>query len=218
MSSSLRFCPGRPKTKLSSVVGHKDQMTDRKILRETWMRDGSYLNKMFHAGDLYNQWLEIALLYIPDDILDQLKDGLLIISNTQRDACRVPRSLVKDHEIVLLSERIMPKQGADTRQPRSRYFIFCVLHEIAHAFRKHLSPVWDNLTKEQNDKQEAEADVLAFSWFNARVKAIANPLEPVLTKEEIKEQEDYFRDLIKKEYENAQQGAEPYKKTRGGFF
>jgi hypothetical protein len=171
------------------------------------MCEGSYFNKMFHAGNLYNQWLEIALGYLPDDILDQFKGNLLIISNTQRDACRLPRSLAKDREIIFLSERIMPKQGGDSGQPKARYFIFCVLHEIAHALRNHLSPMWDNLTKAENDKQEAEADELALAWFNARVRAVANPYEPEMTKEEIKTQEDYFRDLMKKEHENVQSTA-----------
>ena len=179
-------------------VGHEERMTHCKQLRQTSRQAGSYFNKMFHAGDLYNQWLEIAFFYVPDDVLDELKDRLLIISNTQRDACRVPRSLVKDREIIFLSERIMPKQGADSGQPKARYFIFCVLHEVAHALKKHLSPTWDNLTREQNEQQEAEADNLALSWFNARVRANANPYELEMTREEIKEQEAYFRELMRK--------------------
>lgn len=174
-------------------------MPNMRALRDTYMSKGSYFYKMFHAGGIHDRWLEIALSYLPDEILDQLKDRLLFITNTHRDACRLPRSVVKEREIICLSEHIMPKEGANDAEPKSRYFIFCVLHEIAHAFRKHLSPTWDDLTTEQNDEQEHEADEMALAWFNSHVGSGTSTSARELTMAEVREQQAYFRDLRERE-------------------
>ena len=66
-----------------------------------------------------------------------------------------------------------------------RYFIFVVLHEIAHAYLKHLSPKLDSLTDSEMEAQEDEADKLALQWFNGYVEARANSFLPKLTRDEI---------------------------------
>jgi len=159
-------------------------MTDTEKLYESWMVTGSYFNLMLDCGDRYNRWVEIALSYLPQEVLDEYKEDFVFVSTAQRDGCRVARHYCENREVILLSERILPKQGADDGQPEVRYFIYTVLHEVVHAIRKHKSPKFDNLTAEENQAQEDEADKMALDWFNQHVKKRDNPhLEPLTTKE-----------------------------------
>ena len=68
-----------------------------------------------------------------------------------------------------------------------RYFIFVVLHEIAHVVKNHRSPLLDKLTKEENEAQEKEADDLAIDWFNAYIATRNSPYLKSITPDEITE-------------------------------
>jgi len=85
-----------------------------------------------------------------------------------------------------LSERILPKQHVNEGQPEVRYFIYVVLHEVAHAIKKHKSPKLDKLTREEYQAQEDEADRLALEWFNHHIEDIGNPYLKPLTEEDVK--------------------------------
>jgi hypothetical protein len=160
-------------------------MTELDKLYESWMIKGSYLNNMLDCGDRYNRWVEIALGYLPVEILDEHKENLVFISTAQVDACRVARHYCENREVILLSDRILPKQHAVEDQPEVRNFIFTVLHEIVHAIKKHKSPKFDGLSEEQNQAQEDEADELAFEWYNQHIKELDNEYLPPLSKEEV---------------------------------
>lgn len=162
-------------------------MTDINELYESWIRKGSYFNLMIDCGYRYNQWVQVAVEYLPTDLLDENKDNLLFISTAERDACRVARHYCEDREIIFLSERILPKQGANGGQSQVRYFIYVVLHEVVHAIKKHKSPKFDNLTEQENHAQEEEADAIALEWFNEHVKELNNPYIKPITSEEINE-------------------------------
>ena len=84
-------------------------MTDTDKLYETWMIEGSYFNQMLDCGDRYNQWVQYALEYLPVAVLDENKENLVFISTAQRDACRVARHHCENREVILLSDRILPK-------------------------------------------------------------------------------------------------------------
>ena len=137
---------------------------------------------MLECGHLYNPWVQIALEYLPRAVLDENKENLVFISTAQRDACRVARHYCENREVIILSERIFPKlserffpkQGADVRKPKVRYFIFVVLHEVVHAVKKHKTLKFDDLTRQENKAQEDEADKIAMGWFNEHVKARNN--------------------------------------------
>lgn len=142
---------------------------DRNLYNSS-LRDGSYFNAMLDCGDDHNWWIEVALRYLPVAVLDGNKERFLFTSTATRDACRVARHHCQSREIILLSERILP--GAEVREethPKARYFIYVVLHEVAHAIRNHKSPKFDCLTREEYEAQEKEADDLAMSWFNKHV-------------------------------------------------
>jgi len=172
-------------------------------LYTSWRVEGSYLNKMLYCGNRYNYnfWVAHALKYLPADIFFEFRDKLAFYSTAERDACRVARAIGEEREIILLSERILPKSRAEEDHSEVRYFIFVVLHEVAHAVKKHRSPLLDKLTHEEASAQEKEADDLALTWFNDHVKERNNPYLKPLIFEEVEEAKRKNRELMKKLYE-----------------
>jgi len=106
-------------------------MTEHPELYTSSIVKGSYFNQMINCGPKYNRWVEIALDYIPTDILWEYRDKLVFIGTGAMDACRVAPALRKNREIIVLSERIfqreeqmraIPKQViSSTKYARIRY-------------------------------------------------------------------------------------------------
>ena len=156
---------------------------------------------MIHCGRYYI-YVECALRYLPPEILDEHKDKLAIISASSVDVCRVARALCKDREIIVLSEHVLPKKGSQEDQADMRYFIFVVLHEIAHVVKKHRSPLFDNLSVEENKVLESEADELAYAWFNEHMGLRNNPHLKPITPKEVKVVQSRNKELMEKVYNN----------------
>jgi len=175
-------------------------MTRPDKLYESWRQDGSYMSHMLVCGGRYNDWVELALHYLPMEILDRYKERLVFLSTAEMDACRVARYHCETREIILLSERILPKQGARADQAAVRYFIFAVLHEIAHVVMAHRSPKYDHLSPTQNRAQEQEADMLAFNWFNAHLEESEERGAARLTQAEVEAERTRNRRLMERLY------------------
>ncbi len=152
------------------------------------------MNQMLHCGENYNNSVQTALECLPPDVFDELSSSLAIISTTGSDGCRLARATCEQKEIILLSERIFPRRGMSEGDAVVRYFTFVVLHEVAHAYRKHRSPMFDNITPEENQAQEAEADDLALRWYNAYIRKRANPHLTELTAEEVENAKNKSRE------------------------
>lgn len=178
-------------------------MTEYDSLYTSWRVRGSYFNRIIHCGSRYNRWVEIALGYLPREIFFEYREKLAFISTAESDACRLARTLCENREIILLSERILPKSGVSEDHSDVRYFIFTILHEVAHAVKKHRSPLFDNLTVEENQAQEKEADDIALSWFNYHVKRRNNPYLKPIKPSEIKIAKERNQNLMKKMHENS---------------
>jgi hypothetical protein len=176
-------------------------MTDYKTLYIPWGIKDSYFNRMLHCGSRYNTWVENALHYMPPNILNEYKEKLAFVSTGQNDACRVARALCEQREIIVLSERILPKAKVNEASREVRYFTFVVLHEFAHVVKKHRSPLLDNLTPAEFEAQEKEAHELALTWYNAYVEAKANPHLPILMEEEIEEAKAKSREFMEAAYQ-----------------
>ena len=172
------------------------EMSEPDQLYQSWIVKGSYFNRMIDCGHSRNQWVEIALHYLPFEILDGNKESLAFIALSECDACRLaPQN--REREVILLSDRIFPKSGVAVDHPSARYFIFVVLHEVAHAICKHKSPKYDGLSSEENDLQEKEADDLAYSWFNQYVEDEGNPYLLPITPQEIHEIQERNQSLMR---------------------
>lgn len=178
-------------------------MTEYSDLYTSWIVKGSHLNKILNCGQKYNGWAEHALCCLPPDIFWKYRDRLYFIGTGDMDACRVAPALSRDREIIVLSERIFPKKGAAEDNPKVRYFIFVVLHEIAHVVKNHRSPLLDKLTKEENEAQEKEADDLAIDWFNAYIATRNSPYLKSITPDEITEAKEINQKLMEKAYEES---------------
>ena len=96
------------------------------------------------------------------------------------DGRRLTSSFLEGREIVILSERIVPRVGMAEDHPTVRYFWFVVLHEVAHAIRLHQAPA--ELDEVANNLQEIEANNLALAWFN---RYLADCGEVAFTTEEL---------------------------------
>jgi hypothetical protein len=154
-------------------------------------------NAILDCGHWHNRWLEIALEYLPEEFLQNAKEEILFISTATRDACRVARYYCETREIILISERILPSMNTHYQSDRkARYFIYVILHEVAHAIRKHKSPLFDDLSEEESENQEKEADDLAMKWFNDHVGGLDN-LSPI-TKEDIERAQEEQQRAMKK--------------------
>jgi hypothetical protein len=175
-------------------------MTEYLELYTSWIVRGSYFNQILNCGPKYNDWAEHALRCVPPAILWEYRDKLAVIGAGAMDACRVAPALRKNRELIVLSERIFPKKGANEGDSKVRYFIFVVLHEIAHVIKNHRSPLLDNLTEEENEAQEKEAETLAISWFNAYIKERNNPYLKSITTDEIAEAKARNQELMEKAY------------------
>jgi hypothetical protein len=176
-------------------------MRESDLLYGSWRMRGTPLNKMLHCGSYYNDWVAHALRYLPEKILAQVVDKLAIFSTAQRDGCRIARAICEEREIILLSERILPKKTAKEYHPEVRYFIFAVIHEVAHAFKNHCSLLYDHLSEEEDRAQEKEAEELALSWFNEHVRKRNILCLHPLTYEEIEEAKQKNQRLMNELYE-----------------
>lgn len=84
--------------------------------------------------------------------------------------------------------------GSSEADKEWRYFIFAVLHEIAHAVLKHSPP--DELKYQDNESQEHEADRHALEWFNSHVSEnIDIGLTPLNIDEVRETQAEYHKKL-----------------------
>jgi hypothetical protein len=172
-------------------------VTDDRLLYQSSIIRGSYFNRMLHCGP-FDRRVEIALEYLPRDVLDEHKDNLAFVSLAHRDATRLARKTCETRKVIILSEHILPRPGTSEGLPEVRYFIYAVLHEVAHAIKKHRSPLYDSLTKEEFEAQEKEADDLAFRWFNEHVAARKNPSFLAITLAEIDLAQAKSQELMRK--------------------
>jgi hypothetical protein len=170
-------------------------MTEPNQLYQSWQVEGSYFNRMLDCGFSRNRWVEIALSYLPYEFLDEHKEGLVFIALSECDACRLAPQY-REREIILLSDHVFPVAGAAEDHLLARYFFFVVLHEVAHAIKRHKSPRFDRLSKEENDAQEREADDLAYRWFNQHIEQEGNPFLVSLTPSEVREAQDQNQKLM----------------------
>jgi hypothetical protein len=134
--------------------------------------------------------LEIALNYLPAVVTEKLRGKLAIITTTNRRGIRLSPKLCNENEIILLSEDCFPVVGRLPTREDFRYFIFLVLHEVAHAYFEHKCPYCDNLTKDESDENENEATDNAIEWFNLSVASNHITDQKMLDKEEILEFEN----------------------------
>ena len=129
---------------------------------------------MFDCSYDAELWIRHALkCCVPVNVWKSIGERLAFVCMDSSDGRRLTREFCDNHEIILLSERIVPRGYRAEDDPKVRYFWFAVLHEVAHAYRDHISP--NAISAEENAAQEVDADELAFAWFNKYLKSKKQP-------------------------------------------
>lgn len=128
---------------------------------------------MFDCSRDAEFWIRHALECVPAKVWETFDEDLAFVCMDSSDGKRLTREFRENHEIILLSERIVPAGYRAEDDPKVRYFWFAVLHEVAHAYCDHASP--KAISVEENVAQELDADKLAFTWFNDYLKSKKQP-------------------------------------------
>lgn len=107
-----------------------------------------------------------ALQVLPQDKQGWVVENVFYFSTYgKRYGSRMSRGLCQTKEVIFISEKAFP-QVWDINAIESKFFVFLVLHETAHAIRLHKCRIYDGLSDEQYNKQEQEATSDAIAWFN----------------------------------------------------
>lgn len=142
---------------------------------------------MLYCGRRNDNWVKMALNYLPDDIFERINEKIAI-TVLNSDALRLAQKICRHEEIIILSPWIFPYKYICETDKEARYFIFCILHEVAHAVLKHSPP--DELLPQNNNDQETEADTYALKWFNDYALENSNKGIIPIAIEEIREQQE----------------------------
>ena len=170
-------------------------MTNTEDPYQSWTVKGSYLNRMIDCGRAdKNKWVEIALGYLPFEIFEELKEDLVFVAFDDMLACRLSQQQ-RQREVILVSNRLFPPAGDSEGDLMGKFFVWAILHEIAHAKCKHKNGKYDGISNEENESQEREADDLAYEWFNKHVSNVDNPYLLPITGEEVNDAKSRFPDL-----------------------
>lgn len=129
------------------------------------------------CGNDLNFWVRGALGCVPDDVWNERGDRLSFVCMATSDGRRLTTQFIEGQHVIVLSERLVPAQGVAEDNWLVRYLYFVVLHEVAHATCDHRPP--NEITVDENQRQEDEANALAFEWFNGYLETkLANGLPP----------------------------------------
>jgi hypothetical protein len=150
---------------------------------------------LFDGDDNARQLWEWALSYLPQHIREEWWGRIAFVCPNNSDGKRLTQWFRKDREIIVLSEHIVPSSFSGETDTAVRYFIFVVLHEIAHAISNDKSET--ELSNENYRRQEARADSFALEWFNNYIDAKSNSGLPRLTIEEIKQAQKRIGHVMK---------------------
>lgn len=129
---------------------------------------------MFSCSEGAKFWIRHALDCLPDEVGDTIGNRLAFVCMDSSDGRRLTKEFCNNREIIVLSERIVPRGGLCENDWKVRYFWFAVLHEVAHAYCDHQAP--KAISAEDNLQQEHHADDLAYKWFNEYLKSKSQPL------------------------------------------
>ena len=151
------------------------------------MRIGLHLD----CGEIASHWVEHAITYLPSDIRRTYANKFAFVCTAQSDAKRLTHEFREGREIIVLSERIVPADQSDESSRDVRYFIFVVLHEVAHAISQDRSP--NLISPEENVEQEKRANCLAFRWMNDHLRARNISSLPEFSAEELGEAQSKTR-------------------------
>ncbi|WP_175796650.1 ImmA/IrrE family metallo-endopeptidase [Burkholderia anthina] len=135
------------------------------------------------CGPEGNFWGQHTMGCLPKEVADACDGKLAFVSMTCSDGRRLTKKFCDGRDVIVLSERIVPQAGLSEAAAAVRYFMFVIMHEIAHAYREHRPP--NEISPEENEAQEQEANALAFQWMNDAIRSRQSPHLHEFTQEEL---------------------------------
>ena len=142
---------------------------------------------MLFCGLVNDSQVKMALDFLPDNIRENI-NGNVAFTIFNGDECRLTPKILTYEEVIILSPWIFTNKHITTNDIGARYFVFCVLHEVAHIILKHKSPM--DCYGNENQCQEQYANDLALKWFNSHVSEFNERGINPLSIEEIRQQQE----------------------------
>ena len=88
-----------------------------------------------------------------------------MVQFSNRTLLRLSKSIRENREIIVISERLFPRDGIFEDHPIYKHFIFVVLHEIAHIILDHPEVI----PEDEKDEYEGAAHKQAKKWYDEHV-------------------------------------------------
>ena len=128
---------------------------ERYTVEEIWDMDGG----MSTAGnDRLRHSVACALSKVPKTIVDYVFERCIFLMPIYEErGCFVPKKVIRDKSIIMLSERLDEKEMERT-----------ILHEVAHSYLGHRSVLLCDLSEREGREQEKEADGKVDEWLRSR--------------------------------------------------
>ena len=130
-------------------------MAKRYTPEEVWYEDAGLVTL---GPDAIRKIMSSALSKVPREVADAVLGGCRIIVPTSKEkGCYIPAELTKDRAMLSFPETIFdgsPEEAEET-----------LLHEVAHYWLKHRSPLADGLSETEGEQQELEADDQVRKWL-----------------------------------------------------
>lgn len=100
-----------------------------------------------------------SLSKLPARVVDKLAKGCLILvpAEHEKRGMHLPRQYLKGKEVIVLAEGIFELPMDETE--------YVILHEVAHFWLRHKSPVLESLGNDVYERQEHEADEMVEKWL-----------------------------------------------------
>ncbi len=131
---------------------------DRYTPEQEWDKDTGMVTL---DNDELRKEVAVALSKIPMSIADCVLDEVRFImpmSNYEHGFI-CPKGMLNDKALIGFPEKLLEQEST------ARLHI--VLHEVAHFYLNHKSPLIEDLSYEETDKQEKEADKFAEDWLKS---------------------------------------------------
>jgi hypothetical protein len=155
----------KPELKKLTEIQTRTQGTTRgklveKAIKYSWKEvDYAFGSMNNQVSDEFRIMLDEALTKIPAEIVDWASKSIIFVSS--RDDCHGYFVNRKDWKtvrgFVFLCEVLKNKSKEEQAST--------IVHEIAHAKLNHRSPILCDLSQEDQERQEKEADNLARAWI-----------------------------------------------------
>jgi len=130
-------------------------MKKRYTSEEIWYNDAGIVSL---DNDKVRSLIARLLSKVPKDVADKvLEECLFIMPMFDEIGFHLPKNILQNKCVIAFSESLLKEDDKN--------IVHIGLHEIAHFYLDHKSPLLEDLSDEEAKKQEEDADRLADKWL-----------------------------------------------------